>query len=155
NNAGLVGAGGVNRSFLARMPAVLGRLGPIAGSSLRVSRRISGSLRAGAGARDYSVLRACPFIWVLVPEEALDGVIRDLARAVLLQNKMVVMCDVLRDSSSSGILHNAGALVATVNCIPESGESVFVAEGHPAVTAELRKLLALDGRKLIELRPGT
>ena len=54
--AGLVGAGGVGRSFLARMPALLERLGPVKGTSLRVSRRIANGLKTGTGVRDYTAL---------------------------------------------------------------------------------------------------
>ena len=56
--AGLVGAGGVNQSFLARMPALLEQLGPVKGSSLKVSRRIANGLRAGFGVADYRRARA-------------------------------------------------------------------------------------------------
>jgi hypothetical protein len=152
--AGLVGAGGVNRSFLARMPALLGRLGPVKGSSLRVSRRIANGFRAGVGVADYAALQHCDLIWMFGPESTLDHVAAELAGTVLLAGKMVVLCEVMRDSLWPSPLRTAGARVATLNCIPESDEHTFVAEGHPAVVAELRKLLALEGRKLIELRPA-
>ena len=153
--AGLVGAGGANRSFLARMPALLGNLGPVKGSSLRVSRRIANGFRAGAAAADYAAFEGCGLIWIVAPESALDRVSAELAGEVCLEGKMVVLCEVLRDSGWPGPLQTTGARVATLNCIPESGERAFVAEGHPAVVTELRKLLALEKRKLIELRPAT
>jgi hypothetical protein len=151
---GLVGAGGVNQSFLARMPALLGLLGPVKGSTLRVSRRIANGLRAGFAAGDYGELQPCEFIWIFAPEDTLDRVAADLAAEVAMQGKMVVLCDVLRDSLGPSPLRTAGARLATVNCVPESDEQVFVAEGHPAVIAALRKQLAVEGRKLIELRPA-
>ena len=152
--AGLVGAGGVNRSFLARMPALLESLGPVKGSSLRVSRRIANGFRTGAGVTDYAALQGCELIWMFVPENTLDRITAELAAKLRLEGKMVVVCEVMRDSLRTGPLRTASARVATLNCIPESGERTFVAEGHPAVVTELRKLLALDGRKLIELRPA-
>lgn len=152
--AGLVGAGGVGRSFLARMPALLGRLGPVKGASLRVSRRIANGLRAGTGVGDYAPLAACDFIWLAVPESAVDGVGAELARAIPLAGKTVVLCDVMRDSWWPSPLRKAGARVASLNCVPESGERMFVADGHPEALAELRRLLALERRKLIELRPA-
>jgi len=57
--AGLVGAGGVGRSFLARMPALLERIGPVKGASLRVSRRIANGLRAGTGVTDPRLAVLC------------------------------------------------------------------------------------------------
>jgi hypothetical protein len=151
---GLVGAGGVNQSFVARMPALLGCLGPVKGSSLRVARRISNEFRAGYAIAGYSDLKSCECIWISVPEDSLDRVAVEIAREVCLRGKLVVVCGVLRDSPRLVLLRTAGAHVATLNCIPEWGEQVFVAEGHPAVLAATRKQLALDGRKLIELRPA-
>jgi hypothetical protein len=154
-SAGLVGAGGVNQSFLARLPAALEQLGPVKGSSLKVSRRIANGLRAGFGVDDYRELEPCRLIWIFAPETALDFLTAELASAVTLAGKTVVLCDALRDSLRPSPLRTAGARLVTMNCLPESSERKFVGEGHPAALAELRKLLALDRRKLIELRPAT
>ena len=153
--AGLIGAGGVNQSFLARLPAVLDQVGPVKGSSLKVSRRIANGLRAGFGVDNYRALEPCGFIWILAPEAALDFITAELASAVPLEGKTVLLCDALRDSLRPSPLRAAGARVVTLNCLPESSERKFVGEGNPAALAELRKLLALDRRKLIELRPAT
>jgi hypothetical protein len=153
--AGLIGAGGVNQSFLARLPAVLEQLGPVKGSSLKVSRRIANGLRSGFGVDDYCALAPCGFIWILAPENALDFITAELAGAMPLTGKTVVLCDALRDSLRPSPLRTAGAKVVTLNCLPESSERKFVGEGNPAALAELRKLLTLDRRKLIELRPAT
>lgn len=153
--AGLVGAGGVNQSFLARMPALLAQLGPVKGSSLKVSRRIANGLRTGCGVTDYLALAPCSLIWMYAPETTLDRLASELASAVPLVGKIVILCDTLRDSLRPSPLRMAGARVATLNCIPESRERRFVGEGHPAALAEVRKLLTRDRRKLIELRPAT
>lgn len=153
-SAGLVGAGGVNQSFLARMPALLERIGPVKGSSLRVSRRISNGLRSGFGAVDYAPFAQCEIIWLAVPENALEAIEAELATAISLEGKMIVLCEAMRDSFSPSPLRTGGARVATLNCVPEMGERIFVAEGHPDVLTELRKLLSLDQRKLIELAPA-
>jgi len=153
--AGLVGAGGVNQSFVARMPALLEQLGPVKGSSLKVSRRIANGLRAGFGVDDYSALAPCDLIWICVPENQLDPLASELASAIPLVGKVVVLCDLLRDSLWPSPLRAAGALLATLSCIPESLERKFVAEGHPLALAELRKLLSRDRRRMIEIRPAT
>lgn len=154
-SAGLVGAGGLNQSFLARMPALLEQLGPVKGSSLKVSRRIANGLRAGFGVTDYAAFESCGLIWIHVPEDLLEGIASQLASTTPLAGKMVVLCDVLRDSLWPSPLRTAGARIATLNCVPESLERKFVGEGHPLALAELRKLLARDRRKLIEIRPAT
>jgi hypothetical protein len=152
--AGLVCAGGASQSFLARMPVLLERIGPVKGTSLRVSRRIANGLRAGTGVADWAPLAACALIWIAVPESSLDSVCAELASAVPLAGKMIVLCDAMRDSFWPSPLRTAGARVAALSCIPETRERVFVADGHPEVLAELRKLLAQEGRRLIELRPA-
>ncbi len=151
---GLVGAGGVNQSFVAGMPALLGRLGPVKGSSLRISRRIANGFSAGDAIARYRELQPCGCIWIMAPEDTLDRLTAEMAEEVRLRDKMVVVCGALGDSQRFSPLRSAGARIATLNCVPEADERVFVAEGHPAVLAMLRKDLASDGRKLIELRPG-
>ena len=153
--AGLVGAGRVSQSFVARMPAFLEQLGPVKGSSLKVSRRIANGLRAGVGVDDYGALEPCDLIWIYAPENLLDALASQLAASQPLTGKTVVLCDMLRDSLWPSPLRTAGARVATLNCLPESLERKFVAEGHPLALAELRKLLARDRRRLIEIRPAT
>src|ERR1700686_3422214 len=113
--AGLIGAGGVNQSFLARLPAVLEQLGPVKGSSLKVSRRIANGLRAGFGVDDYRALGPCGLIWIHEPENALDFVTAELASAMPLQGKTVVLCEALRDSLRPNPLRTAGARVVTLN----------------------------------------
>jgi len=152
---GLIAAGGVHQSFLARMPAFLERLGPLKGTSSQVSRRLANGLKAGIGISDYRALEGCDFIWIAIPETALDAVLDELAGHVQLEHKMIVLCDVTTDSLRLSALRIAGARVATLNCVPASNERIFAAEGHPAVIGQLRRLLRVDGRKLIELRSGS
>jgi hypothetical protein len=153
--AGLVGAGGVSRSFLARLPALLERLGPVKGASFQVSRRIANGLRAGFGVSSYRPLQQCDLIWIAVPENMIDSVTQHLAAEVHLDRKMVVLCDALRDSLWPSPLRTAGARLASLNCVPASEERTFAAEGHPAVLTEVRRLLAIDSRKLILLHPAS
>jgi len=152
--AGLVGAGGVSQSFLARMPALLERLGPVKGVSFQVSRRIANGLRAGFGVPGYRALQECDLIWIAVPEHMLDSMTQQLAAEICLDGKMVVLCDVLRDSLWPSPLRTAGARLASLNCVPASEERTFAAEGHPAAMTELRRLLAMDARKLLPLHPA-
>jgi predicted short-subunit dehydrogenase-like oxidoreductase (DUF2520 family) len=153
--AGLVGAGGVSQSFVARMPAFLEQLGPVKGSSLKVSRRIANGLRAGVGVDNYSAFEPCDLICICAPETQLDALAAQLASSLPLAGKTVVLCDMLRDSLWPSPVRTAGAHVATLNCLPESLERKFVAEGHPLALADLRKMLARDRRRLIEIRPAT
>lgn len=152
---GMIGAGGVSRSFLARMPVLLGRMGPVKAASFRVARRIENTLRAGEAVTNYAALAPCDLIWVAVPEAGIDRVSRDLAAATPLAGKIVVLCGSTRDSFWPGPLLAGGARVATLNCVEESGEKVFVAEGDPEAMRELRRVIAAERRKLIELRAAS
>lgn len=150
--AGLITAGGVGRSLVPRLPHLLASIGPVVASSLRVARRISNSLRAGRAAADFSALAACDLIWIAVPDAALDRVLRHLASQIRVEGKMIVLCDSVRDSAFAAALHQAR--VASLNAIDPEARSL-VAEGHPAVVSELRRLAALEKRKLIEIHPSS
>ena len=151
---GLVGAGGVTRSFLARMPAALASLGPVKAPSFREARRIANALRAGYAVSDYASLESCPVIWVAVPEATLERTIRDLAARTPLDGAVVVLCDSGRDSRWPRLLWSKGARVASFDVVPQSGDRTFVAEGDPRALSELRRLAARDDRKLIEIKPA-
>jgi hypothetical protein len=152
---GLIAAGGVNQSFLARIPPVLQRVGPFKSTSFQVSRRLVSGLRAGIAVADYRAFEGCDFIWIAMPDDKLDATVDELASHIQLEQKMIVLCDVMKDSLRLRALRIAGARVASLNCLPACSERIFAAEGHPAVLGELRQLLRMDGRKLIELRAGS
>ncbi|HVO98085.1 MAG TPA: hypothetical protein VMT15_08455 [Bryobacteraceae bacterium] len=152
---GLIGAGGVTRSFLSRMPVLLGRIGPVKASSFRVARRIANSLRAGNAVTSYSELAGCSLLWISVPDTGLDRLFRDLAAATPLAGKTVVLCGSTRDSFWPSPLLAAGARVVTLNCVEESHEKLFVAEGDPEAMRDLRRLMASERRRLIELRAAS
>ncbi len=152
---GLVCAGGMNQSFLARLPAWLSRLGPVKASSFRVARQMANSLRAGYAASHYSALELCSMIWVAVPEPCLDHVLRELSAQTPMHKTMVVLCGCVRDSLAPAPLLAAGARVASLNPVADTLERIFVGEGHPHTMRALRRLLGEDRRKLVELKPGT
>jgi predicted short-subunit dehydrogenase-like oxidoreductase (DUF2520 family) len=152
---GMIGAGGVSRSFLSRMPVLLGRMGPVKAASFRVARRIANTLRSGHAVMNYAAMEPCDLIWIAVPDAGIDRVSRDLAAATPLAGKVAVLCGSTRDSFWPGPLLAGGARVATLNCVEESGERVFVAEGDPAAMRELRRVIAAERRKLIELRAAS
>jgi len=137
------------------MPKLLGTLGPVKASSFRVARRIVNTLGAGYAVSDYAALKSSTLICVDVPESTLVRVIAELAAHAPLEGSAVILCDSTRDSLWPNPLRAKGARVASLNAIPESNEQVFVAEGDPSAVDELRRLAALDKRKLIELEPAS
>lgn len=139
--AGLVCAGGVTRSFLARMPKLLGSIGPLKATSYRVARRISNSLRAGRAVDTSAALVSCHVIWIAAAEPALDQIAAELPPGI-----PTIVCDTFRDSSRIPI-----ARTATLHAIPPD-ERTLVAEGDADVIRYLRRVAAADRRKLIEIR---
>jgi hypothetical protein len=150
---GLVGAGSATRLFLARMPSLHVRLGPVKGASFASARRLVATLRAGFAVPHYSALKFCPAIWICVPEAELEQVVRGLAPH-LLPGVIVIVCGSYRCSASFQGLLEVGARVATLNAMDESWQSVFVAEGHREALRLLRSSVAEERRRLYELRPG-
>jgi hypothetical protein len=93
-------------------------------------------------------------IWFAVPDTMMNRALRDFLGQTSAQKSMIVLCDCERDSSEASSLTQVGARVASLNPIPETRERDFVAEGHPETVRGLRRLLAEDGRKMIELQSG-
>jgi hypothetical protein len=152
---GLVGAGGVSRSFLARMPSLNAQLGPIKGVSFAAARRLEIALRAGRAVPNYAALEFCSLVWIHVPENTLDATVRDFAEQTAMHRTILVICETQRDSTSFEVLRHRGARIATLNTVDESWKTPFVAEGHPEAMRAIRKTLTHEKRRLIELRPGT
>jgi hypothetical protein len=152
---GLIAAGGVNRTFVARMPVLLARMGPVKAASFRVARRIANTLRAGQAVMNYAALAPCDLIWIAVPDAGLDRVSRDLAAAIPLAGKIAVLCGSTRDSFWPSPLLAGGARVATLNCVEESNERLFVAEGDPDAMRALVRVIAAEKRRLIQLRAAS
>jgi hypothetical protein len=133
--AGLVCAGGVTQSFVARMPALLASIGPLKATSYRVARRISNSLHAGRAVESYSALAACRAIWIVAPESAIDKIAAELPPGI-----PAIVCNTSR----------VFARAATVHAIPPD-EQTLVAEGDADAIRYLRRVAAADRRKLIEI----
>jgi hypothetical protein len=152
---GLVIAGGLNRLFLSRMPTLLEQLGPVKASSFHVARREANSLRAGYAVSHYSALELCSLIWIAVPEDTLDRVMRDMAAQMPVHSTMVVLCDMVRDSSWPNPLRKAGARMASINLVGETRDGVFMGEGHEDILRAVRRLFARERRRFIEVLPTT
>lgn len=150
-SAGLICAGGVAQSFLARWPEALAAIGPVKASSLWVARRLANSLGAGRPVESFRDLAGSDPIWIALPERSLSGAIRDLAQAVPLRGTTVLLCDSLRGSAGFEI---PGARVVTLSAI-EPEERLIAAEGDPGALRDLRRLASRGGRRLIELHPGS
>ena len=66
-----------------------------------------------------------------------------------------MLCGSARDSFWPSPLLAGGARVVTLNCVEESSERLFVAEGDPGAMRALVRVLAAEKRKLIQLRAAS
>jgi hypothetical protein len=62
------------------------------------------------------------------------------------------LCDTWRNSRCPSALWPAGAHVVSLNCIPETREKHFLAEGHPEALKTVRSVLSAERRKVIEIQ---
>lgn len=154
--AGLVGAGRLNASFLARLPGLVEHLGPIKAQNFRLSRRMANSLRAGVAVKTYEELNHCRLILIAVPGKILAPVVDELARSgIAWSDKSVVLCDALRESSELQPLSMRGAASASLAEIEGFEGSRYVAEGHRTALREIRRVVERGGGvKVFELRPS-
>jgi predicted short-subunit dehydrogenase-like oxidoreductase (DUF2520 family) len=151
---GLVSAGSVNRSFLARMPALHAHLGPVKATSFLTAKTAVRTLRAGYAVSHYYALELCKVIWIAVPETSLDRLSSELAAQMPVHRTMVVICDCVRESTAPNALTKTGARIATVNPVEGTREAQFVAEGDGHTVNAIKRLLSTERRKLLVLEPG-
>ena len=150
--AGLVAAGGVNLSFLARLRPAVMSISLIKGFSLRVSRRIANGFHHGSAVTEYAALSPCKVIWIYAPEELVAGLCRELASAISLTGKIIIICDTpLASIAFSQLL--PGARLSTLNPVPGFNEKLFVCEGVESAVAQVRNLVEAARCKLIQIRP--
>jgi hypothetical protein len=150
---GLVGAGSLRGSWIARVPSLLRHLGPVKCASYPAARKLVAALRSGYAVAEYAPLEACAAIFVAVPESRLDLVITQLAQQPWIRGAQVVLCSSVRDSWSAKLLRARGARIGSLNPMEETRPGLFVAEGHRDVLILLRRILD-DEQKLIEIRTG-
>lgn len=156
HGAGLVCAGGVNRTFVARMPTLLASIALVKAASVRVARRIANSLGAGRPVESYTGLTSCNMIWIAVPDFALEQVLGDLAGEKLLAGAGFILCDSMHESACMRPLR-----AASINAVFSSGgalareEGTLVAEGDAGILRYLRRVAEAEKRKLIEIRTGS
>ena len=148
-DAGLISAGGVAQSFLVRLSPLLARIGFVKAASLRVARRIARTLRSGVAVDGYGDLASCHVIFVAVPDGALQATARDLAAAVPLAGKIIVICG--SDFASAALEPLREARAASLNAL-DSAAKTLVLEGDACAVREIAaifKSARADRPKLI------
>lgn len=151
----LVAAGKIRKSFLARIPSLAERLGPVASTSFRLASRIANALRAGHAVAGYDEFDACGLVLIRVPDSRLAGTVANLAASgVNWKGKSAILCETALDSASLEPLSRLGARVASLDSIPVLAALRLVIEGDRPAIREARAVVEHHGIRVLELRPG-
>jgi predicted short-subunit dehydrogenase-like oxidoreductase (DUF2520 family) len=152
---GLVCAGGVIKSWLAKRRTFLEVLGPVKATGLRVASRMANSLRAGRAVESYKALSSCSMIFVAVPPANLPTVLDELAAAEIgWQGKTIVVVDGNVDSADLRAFEVRQASSATLDLIDASPQLRLAVQGDSKAVKALRKLFEREGVRLFEISPG-
>ena len=155
HSIGLVCAGGVIKSWLAKRSAFLEALGPVKATGLRVASRMANSLRAGRAVESYRALSSCSMIFVSVPPPALPGVLDELAVAEIgWQGKTIVVVDGNLDADDLRAFEVRQASPATLDLIDASPPLRLAVQGDAKTVKSLRKLFEREGARLFEVKSG-
>ncbi len=148
----LAAAGAANRSFLNRIPALRGQLGPVASTSLRLAARISKALRAGSPVRTPAELDAADVLLICVPgmplEPLIDAAFLD---AIHWPRKSVLILEggnVANVASVADDLRSRGAAVGTLATVPGLPDHFVVTGDRPPVRLAKATVHSLGGQAL-------
>lgn len=137
---GLVGAGSLSRSFIARLPALHERLGPVLAPSYRLASRLVNTLRAGRPVEHYDELEEAQLVLVAVPDANLPQVIADLASGLEdWGERAVLLCDSCEDCVILRELAGRGAATASLTPVPGLKDR-YVVEGDRRAIREAKGL---------------
>jgi hypothetical protein len=150
---GVVGAGAVGKSLIARLPGKARDLGPVSGVSYRVASRITNSLRAGQAAREPADLNGPRTILFHSPPDQIPGLGQVLLSDQIDWNgKALVICDCELPAQFLACLHNRGASTSMAREFGIAGYLAVQGTG-PALAAAHR--IARELRlKTVDIPPG-
>lgn len=150
---GLMGAGAVNASLIARLPRGGRALGPVAAVSFRVASRIVNSLGAGTPVRTPDLLDSSRVILFHSSPEQFPVLLQTLSAAdISWPGKLLLFCDCPPEDSAVASFRNRGASVASLLRSALPGR--LIVEGDGAALAFAHRLAKDLGSKAIEIDPS-
>jgi predicted short-subunit dehydrogenase-like oxidoreductase (DUF2520 family) len=137
---GLFAGGAIAKSFIARIPHLSTRLGPVACTSFRVASRIVNSLHAGYPVRDVAILCECDVVLIGVPDSTVPEATYQLAAADSdWSGRIILLCSTTVDSRALLPLRERGALVASLHSM-EGVPARFAVEGDRSAVIRAKRL---------------
>jgi hypothetical protein len=151
---GVIGAGGLSKSLIGRLPRKSRQIGPVAGVSFRVASRMANSLRAGYAARNADDLDGTPVILFHAPADQVP-VIAELLEGGQIgwKDKSLIFCDCDVPVPVLERFQTLGASTAVARQFGITG-AIMVA-GTPAALAGAHRLAAELRMRAIEVTAGT
>ncbi len=147
---GLIGAGAVSRSLIARLPAKTEELGPVAAQSFRVASRLANSLRAGTAVRTVEELNpARNILFYSNPASCMDLAALLLAAKIDWRGRHLIVCETALPLEQLDFLRDAGASLAAIQAMGLPGR--YLVEGDEAATKTARSLVRKVQGKVILL----
>jgi predicted short-subunit dehydrogenase-like oxidoreductase (DUF2520 family) len=144
----VAGGGRVSASFVARIPRLADKLGPVAAQSYRLASRIVNSIGAGRAVPSYAHLNASPLILICAPVPSVAAIVTTLAASIDCAGKRILLCEDGADSSHLSSLRSLGAAVGSIQTIPGFDGRRFVAEGDSLAVRDARALVRNIGGRL-------
>jgi len=149
----LLCAGGISQSWIAKLPRLVQKLGPVKAPTPGVARRIVNTLRHGWPVEQIEEFQDASWIFVAVPDESLLSTLDELASANLSwQGKTLVILDTDIDSQDLNVFTLRQAAVATVSLLDSYSDLRLVIQSDSRTTKAIRKFT--EGFRVLELRPG-
>ncbi len=153
---GLVCAGSVKQSWIAKVTPLWDRLGPVKSTSIRVASRIVNAMHAGYASAGYDALNGCSVLFVAVLPSQISQVLEELTHAHLnWRGKTLVLLDSSVDDEDLSAFRLRQAHTATIDIVEESAELRLVAQGDSRTVKMLRRLFETGRIRLLEISPGT
>jgi predicted short-subunit dehydrogenase-like oxidoreductase (DUF2520 family) len=150
----LVCGGNVTQSFLARLPHLAPRLGPVKALSFRVAGRVANRIGAGFAVPSYEPFGVCRLILISVPEPQLQSTLEGLLAAPMTWTaKSVVLCGSWRGSEALEDIHKLGASCGTLNPVFDRPDGWFLAEGGALAIRRIRELVGPPRTRVVTIGP--
>jgi len=151
---GVIIEGNSTHSEILRLPSVGQELGPVKSSSIRVARRHSNQIRAGYPVPDYRELHAANLILMKLADSSVERVVEEICASDLpLKGMGFALCESWLQTRVLEPLASRGAHVATILKLPSLSAPRFVVEGDLKAVRQVRRFLARNGARSIEVRP--
>jgi predicted short-subunit dehydrogenase-like oxidoreductase (DUF2520 family) len=146
----LLAAGRVSTSFLQRMPVMLGRLGPVASTSLRLASRICNILRAGDPVEDLAPVQRCGTVLISGPNPQVF-VDRAIASGLDWTGAVFLVVEPHLGSEVLAGLARAGAHTGSLAPVEGFDSLWYVVEGDNRAVAVARQLAENEDARTLRI----